>query len=341
MPNSIKYSESSQTLALKKGNFYIGTGDVGKGPTSTTGYYNGITPPSGGYTIYLNKASQGPSIYIVGSDAGLISLTNRIAGANYTTATQCFEYFVSQSDKMCFNMDYEGIVTNGLILDLDLGFVSSYPKTGSTISDVSTSANNGTIFSNPTYSSNDGGILTFNGTSQGGYTSSINWTGSFSVGMWVNPQSWRFIDCPCSGVGNGVLSSLLQGADGYWNMWGLETTSYNNNVSGQATFFTYYNTSYNGVNIGLGGSLNVWQYYFVSYNSTGNAVGYRNGSQVASQAVTGQITPNVPLYINYRSQHCGDCWSQNKTAIVQVYNRALTSNEVLQNYNAQKSRFGL
>jgi hypothetical protein len=341
VPNSIKYNESAETLALKRGNFYIGTGDVGKGPTSTTGYYNGITPPSGGYTIYLNKASQGPSIYTVGSDAGLISLTNRIAGANYTTATQCFEYFISQSDKMCFNMDYEGIVTNGLILDLDLGFVPSYPKTGSTISDVSPSANNGTIFSNPTYSSNDGGILTFNGTSQGGYTSNINWAGSFSVGMWVNLQSWRFIDCPCSGTGNGVMSSLLQGPDGYWNMWGLETTSYNNNVTGQAIFFTYYNTSYNGVSIGLGGSLNVWQYYFVSYNSTGNAVGYRNGSQVASQAITGQITPNVPLYINYLSQHCGYCWSQNKTAIVQVYNRALTSTEVLQNYNAQKSRFGL
>jgi hypothetical protein len=265
MPNSIKYSTSAQTLALKKGNYWIGTGDVGKGPTSTTDYYNGITPPSGGYTIYLNKASQGPSIYTVGSGAGLISLTNRIAGANYTTATQCFEYFLSQSDKMCFNMDYEGIVTNGLILDLDLGFVPSYPKTGSTISDISPSANNGTIFSNPTYSSNDGGILTFNGTSQGGYTSNINWAGSFSVGMWVNLQSWRFIDCPCSGVGNGVMSSLLQGPDGYWNMWGLETTSYNNNVTGQAIFFTYYNTSYNGVNFGLGGSLNVWQYYFVSY----------------------------------------------------------------------------
>jgi hypothetical protein len=44
MPNAIKYNLSSETLALKKGNFYIGTGDVGKGPTSTTGYYNGITP---------------------------------------------------------------------------------------------------------------------------------------------------------------------------------------------------------------------------------------------------------------------------------------------------------
>jgi len=44
MSNPIKYSTGSESLALKKGNFYIGTGDVGKGPTSSTGYYNGITP---------------------------------------------------------------------------------------------------------------------------------------------------------------------------------------------------------------------------------------------------------------------------------------------------------
>ena len=62
MPNSIKYNTSAETLALKKGDFYIGTGDVSKGPTSTTGYYDGITPPAGGYTIYLNKAGNGPSI---------------------------------------------------------------------------------------------------------------------------------------------------------------------------------------------------------------------------------------------------------------------------------------
>ena len=51
MANPIKYNTSAETLALKKGNFYIGTGDVGKGPTSSTGYYNGITPPSGGFTM--------------------------------------------------------------------------------------------------------------------------------------------------------------------------------------------------------------------------------------------------------------------------------------------------
>jgi hypothetical protein len=79
MPNAIKYNVSAETLALKKGNFWIGTGDVGKGPTSSTGYYNGITPPSGGYTIYLNKASGGPSIYTVSTEAQLTGLTNTIS----------------------------------------------------------------------------------------------------------------------------------------------------------------------------------------------------------------------------------------------------------------------
>jgi len=79
MPNAIKYNVSAETLALKKGNFWIGTGDVGKGPTSSTGYYNGITPPTGGYTIYLNKVSGGPSIYTVTNDAQLTGLTNTLS----------------------------------------------------------------------------------------------------------------------------------------------------------------------------------------------------------------------------------------------------------------------
>ena len=86
MPNAIKYNVSVETLALKKGNFWIGTGDVGKGPTSSTGYYNGITPPSGGYAIYLNKVSGGPSIYTVTTESQLTGLTSSIA-VSYTHLT--------------------------------------------------------------------------------------------------------------------------------------------------------------------------------------------------------------------------------------------------------------
>ena len=79
MANAIKYNVSAETLALKKGNFWIGTGDVGKGLTSSTGFYNGLEPPAGGFTIYLNKASGGPSIYTVSNEAQLTALTNSIS----------------------------------------------------------------------------------------------------------------------------------------------------------------------------------------------------------------------------------------------------------------------
>jgi hypothetical protein len=132
-------------LALKKGNFYIGTGDVGKGPTNVTGYYNGITPPSGGYTIYLNKASGGPSIYTASNDTQLISLTNTIAGASYTTVNECFNYYNGQSDKLCVNRDYESIVTDGLIFNLDANFIASYPRNGTDVYDLSGKGNDGTL----------------------------------------------------------------------------------------------------------------------------------------------------------------------------------------------------
>ena len=125
MPNSFKYSADAQTRALKKGNFWIGAGDVDKGPTNTTGYYNGINPSGDGYTIYLNKASGGPSIYIAYSDTELINLTNRIAGTSYSTVNECLNYYASQSDKVITNKECPAIITNGLVLNVDASFTPS------------------------------------------------------------------------------------------------------------------------------------------------------------------------------------------------------------------------
>ena len=126
MPNAIKYSTSAQTLALKKGNYWIGTGDVGKGPTSTTDYYNGITPPSGGYTIYLNKASGGPSIYTAANDSQLISLTNTISSitTNYISNGGNF----SNGTVSPFIYDYTGAGGVGQVVSI----ANDRPYVGST-----------------------------------------------------------------------------------------------------------------------------------------------------------------------------------------------------------------
>ena len=128
MANSIKYSTSAQSLALKTGDFWIGTGDVGKGPTSTTDFWSAINPPiiGGGYTIYVNKAIQGPSIRVASSDAELIIITNQISGNSYTTINQCFDYFITQDDKFVLNSYINPIITDGLVLALDASLVPSY-----------------------------------------------------------------------------------------------------------------------------------------------------------------------------------------------------------------------
>ena len=117
MPNVIKYSVTTENQALRSGNFYLGVGDVGKGPTESSGYWNGISPPVSGYTVYLNKATQGPSIYTPNNDSDLITITNMIGGTSFTSVTQCFNWYNTQNDKMVVNKDYPAIITSGLVLN--------------------------------------------------------------------------------------------------------------------------------------------------------------------------------------------------------------------------------
>lgn len=152
MPNPIKYNSSTEDNALNVGNFWIGTGDVDKGPTSITGYYNGITPPPNGYTIYVHKLNQGPSIRIASDDSELIEITNDIASASYTTIIECFNYFEGQSDKMVTHQTMNFRITDGLVLDLDGNNIPSYPHNGTTWHDLSGNNFDYTIIGSPSYS---------------------------------------------------------------------------------------------------------------------------------------------------------------------------------------------
>jgi hypothetical protein len=330
MPNAIKYSTSAQTLALKKGNFWIGTGDVGKGPTSTTDYWNGITPPSGGYTIYLNKASNGPSIYTASNDTQLVSLTNTIAGASYTTAAQCLDYFSGQTDKMCFNRDYESIVTNGLVLNVDAGFTPSYPTAGTSWYDLSGNGNNASLVNGAGFNSSNGGAITFDGVddyvsfASNIFTSGSPQNGTYRI-VFLSPtfQNTSEVDLFYNGGYSGNLILL------YRNPW-FGTDSYN--------WLMYYNNGY--VAAGYTYTAGQWFDSCWTWNSQGVAVLYVNGSLVNSQTMSGFSSWNM-TGTNGPYMASGNTSPNGKIAIFQWYNRALTAAEVLQNYNAQKSRFGL
>jgi hypothetical protein len=318
MPNAIKYSVSSETLALKRGNFYIGTGDVGKGPTSSTGYYNGVTPPAGGYTIYLNKEANGPSIYSVSTESQLISITNTIGGQSFTTLGQCLNWFVGQTDKMVLNKDYPAIVTDGLVFNLDAGFTPSYPTINATWYDISSGVNNGTLINGPTYSSSNGGSIVFDGSND--YFRADNNTTLDN--QTITMESWNY------------PNTLTQ--DGFLFEKGYVNTQYSNFYNSDGTFYfrtmginpidlTFYGPSYL--------SANVWNHIVCTYGA-GTKTIYVNGVQIAQQTgLTGTISTNTTgLYVGAYGPGSGYFFN-GKIAVSRVYNKSLTASEVAQNYN--------
>ena len=151
MPNSIKIAEGSIANALRAGSVHIGLD--GKGPTSSTGFYTGINPPSGGYTVYYNK-SGGPSITTKANDAALIVEANGVSGETFTTIAEALAYYAGQSDKMVMFNPINGIVTDSLVAYFAPGTIPSYPRSGTTLYDLGSEGHNGTLENGGTFNSN-------------------------------------------------------------------------------------------------------------------------------------------------------------------------------------------
>lgn len=151
--SSIKFSTEINQDSLRKGNFYIGTGDVPKGPTSVTGYYNLAPPPESGYRVYLyNDNARGDiSYYEATNDEQLISYTNNMFDQSFTSVTQCLVYYSQQTDKICINRPIETIPTEDLGIKIDAGQTLSYPTSGASVYNLSgdysaMTMNNGIVF---------------------------------------------------------------------------------------------------------------------------------------------------------------------------------------------------
>ena len=348
MPNAIKYNVSAETLALKKGNFWIGTGDVGKGPTSSTGYYNGITPPSGGYTIYLNKETGGPSIYTVTTEAQMVSLTNTIGSQSFTTSGQCLNWFATQTDKMIFNIDYPAIVTNGIVLNVDAGFTPSYPTTATTWYDISSGGNNGTLTNGPTYNSANSGSIVFDGVDDQVNCGDIDILGGATAATW---EAWfKVTTINNSSYWKSIITTWNDGDTGPGHTWIFDThyASWSFSIR-----FVGDNGSYPPIWDGGTGRndfvANTWyQMVGVFDSSQPNADKmkiYINGNYVSSYN-TGNYTTIANKTANERLKLGVDRDTaapfDGNIAITRLYkNKGLTASEVLQNYNATKGRFGL
>jgi Concanavalin A-like lectin/glucanases superfamily len=219
------------------------------------------------------------------------------------------------------------IVTNGLVLYLDASNTKSYVSGSTTWNDVSRSENNGTLTNGPTFNSGNGGSIVFDGSNQ--YVSigvnSITGSSAFTLCGWLNVKTHSNYGIA---LFMGTASTSQSAFIGYVRTAQVGTT----NSIGGGLF---------GVNYGSGILQNTgFHYVCLTYNggAGGIMVVYVDGIN----RVSGTTTANIgTTSLRMGSSNTGTFIYNGNIAQSSIYNRALSASEVLQNYNATKSRFGL
>ena len=228
------------------------------------------------------------------------------------------------------------IVTNGLVLYLDAANTKSYPGSGTSWLDLSSNVNNGTLVGSPAFSSSNGGVLTFNGSQYGTIpaVSSLAFNDNFSISVWVKVNS-------ISGAGY----SGFAGRFGPTNNYGGYLLECNNQNGGNKFAFVVGNNGGIGVNNfrRLNSDITItfgsW-YNIVGTNTSGLNKLYVNSQLQSATSSFNVVTNSSQLFAIGRVYADFNSYYHNGSiGNISVYNRQLTDAEVLQNYNATKTRY--
>lgn len=227
------------------------------------------------------------------------------------------------------------IVSDGLVLCLDAADRNSYPGTGTSWYDMSGLGGTGVLTNSPIFNSGNGGYFSFAGASDYvRFTRSDLNGGSFaypkiSVCMWLMPSS----SGDAGATGNNIITVEQS--------WEFSTHNLSNGYSG----FSYATNPWAWRTISGNVFTNdVWN-FLVFVHDTNSRATYINGSlRDVNTADSGNLqagTTGYP-YLTLGGRYTGTS-SQYEGAIASVciYNRALSLNEIKQNYNASKQRFNL
>lgn len=242
------------------------------------------------------------------------------------------------SAEMARNQNQNSIVNKNLMLHVDAGNINSYPGSGTTWYDLSGFDRHGTLNNSPSFNTIAGGALTFNASNTyislgnlgtiGNYQTIEVWFYSTSVTNYLNICDMNYNTYyPNQGnAGPRLEQSSAASLNSGW-VWSGNTSN-NSLYQGQTTAYTLYaNNWYNAV--------------YVNNNGTVNT--YLNNTLITSNqsSAYGFVTTYGDANIGRGFSLAGNRYFGGYISIFRIYGRALTTSEVLQNYNAQKGRFGL
>ena len=223
---------------------------------------------------------------------------------------------------------------SSLVLCLDAANTKSFQVGTIKWLDLSGDKLNATLYSGATYSSLNGGCITFDG---------VDAYGDIPNTISLLPS-----------VGSGTIdfvyklnaTSSINGSD-FLNIWGFTNNlfQYESN-SGFMTFvWRYTDLTYNGLSSGIVyGDFNTYHITCTYTSTIGSSTSstfkiYKNGLSIGNSTIPKPLisSNNSLLFGGTGSIRGNNCNIYN----FKIYNRELSASEVLQNYNAVKSRFGL
>jgi hypothetical protein len=216
------------------------------------------------------------------------------------------------------------VVTTGLQLYLDAGNASSYSGTGTSWNDLSGNGRNGTLTNNPTYSSADGGSIVFDGNND-----FVQCSGSLTVTAatfvtWIRRNGSQ-------DDYDGIIYSRGTVATG------LSFLGVTNKIS-----YTWNNTvdTYSW-DSGLTIPDLTWCMVAVSVTNTTATAYLCQSSGITSATNIVSHTSTVLDDIRIGQDNLASRFFNGRIAVAQIYNIALSAEQVSQNFAADRSRFGV
>jgi hypothetical protein len=218
------------------------------------------------------------------------------------------------------------IVEDGLVFCVDAANKKSYPGAGTTWTDLTANKNNGTLTNGPTFDGANGGSIVFDGTNDYMDFYAPNLTTTTTVEMFCK-------------IGSSYSNKMFFGWDRYDVWCGSSHLGFN---TSNGDVYGISSTTVN--NLGL---VNNWKHYIFEMRSdvsyTNNKIYIDGILQSLGQQRGGEIS-STRNFNNGNGRIAGWLYSNEyrmpmNLALFKVYNRALTPDEIRQNYLATKGRF--
>jgi hypothetical protein len=225
---------------------------------------------------------------------------------------------------------------DGLILSLDAGNLRSYSGSGNTAFGL-VGGIGGTLINGTGFSSTNGGSFIFDGTND-----YINVSDSNLLAFGTNPFTidfWLYSIYVHSG--DALYRTILSSYDNYNGIYQTYLfLGLFNNGSTLNNFVSFLNSESGNLMGSYGANINVNEWTNLTFTRSGNnLICYKNGVLVSSQNAVNNFSGTRNARIGGGVEQVNTF--QGSLPSFKIYNRALSAQEIKQNYNATKKRYGL